>query len=418
MHPPAGEVPPGPALAHALEEQRRQTSVLRRATAACREELEALRCCLSESGVLRPTTFLVQLQRRRFAAVRAAHPLAAEARWEDALGITDIALAVGLFGGTVAVRASVAVSRASEASLGKVWSEIRTRCPPSIYICGGHDGMQPLKYVERFSLRSRTWEVLPPMMQRRSGASAGVASGKLYVCGGFNGQATLSLVECFDPCNGDWVAVQRMSVARVDAAIGVTAGLLSVCGGLDDMGQPLSLVERFGPAVGTWEALPPMMERRCKAAAGVIRGRLYMCGGRDDAQGLRSVESLLLDAEVWEPAPPMPEQRAGSTAAVAMAKLYVCGGNVGRQPLHQVARFDPEADAWETAAPMSVGRRFAAAAGSPGAVGGSWFCVFGGYGGGQSLSSAEQFNVDTGSWVSMPPMRWPRDDAAAATALE
>lgn len=280
--------------------------------------------------------------------------------------------------------------------------------------------MQPLNSVERFSVKTKTWEVLPPMKQRRSGASAGVAAGKLYVCGGFNGQVPLNLAECFDPGTGNWASVPSMSVARVDASIGVASGRLSICGGLDDCGQPLGFAEFFDPGACTWTALPGMMERRCKAAAGVICGRLYMCGGRDDAKHLQSVETLTLLPTVgfWEPAPHMLQERAGATAAVATGRLYVCGGNFGRQPLHSVDRFDPQLGAWEAVAPMSVGRRFAAAAGSPGAHGGCWFCIFGGSGGGQAFSSAELFDVIANSWMPLPPMRWVRDDAAAATALE
>lgn len=402
----------------AVEEQRRQTAALRRATAICSEELEALRCCLSDAGVLSPTEFLVKLQHQRFAAARAAYPLVIEDRWEDAIGTGEIAQTIGLLAGIADARRIAVVSSHLGSSIRRAWPVILAQCPTRIYICGGHDGMQPLNSVERFSMRAGTWEVLPPMAQRRSGASAGVLHGRLYVCGGFNGQVTLSSAESFDHHAGLWEAVAPMSVGRVDASTGVVGGSLCVCGGLDDLGQPLNIVEHFNPAIGTWHLLPDMIERRCRAAAGVICGRLYICGGRDDAQHLRSVESIAASSNVWTHAPLMPQERAGATAAVADAKLFVCGGNAGRQALDTVDGFDPLAGNWERVASMSVGRRFATAAGSLGANGGGWFCIFGGSGGGQSLSSAESFDVNTGTWSLMPPMRWARDDAAAATALE
>jgi len=412
-----------------LEEQQRHTAALRRSVAECTEELKVLRCCLSEAGVLRQTAFSVELQRRRFESVRAAHPLVIEASWEDALSLGSIALDVGLFSGPSAARATGATSQTVSGGLAKVWPEIHARWPRSIFVCGGHDGMQPLNSVERFDLQSGTWEVLPPMAQRRSGSSAGVAQGRLFVCGGFNGQVTLGSAECFDPGNNSWATVCPMSVARVDAAAGVAAGELFVCGGLDDLGQPLSSAERLDPATGVWDPLPAMLQRRCKAAAGVLHGHLYLCGGRDHEQSLSSVEQLRLSPtstqQLWWHGPAMPDKRSSATAAVASGKLYVCGGNVGRQSLQQVDCFDPFVGLWEVVAPMGIGRRFCAAAGSfasssdeaTAAGGGGWLCVFGGNGAGQSLSSAERFDTVTGRWLPLPPMRWARDDAAAATGL-
>jgi len=100
-------------------------------------------------------------------------------------------------------------------------------------------------------------------------------------------------------------------------------------------------------------------------------------------------------------------------------------GDVKDLKLPKVDCFDPVAGCWEAVAPMGIGRRFCAAAGScassnaeaTAAGGCGWLCVFGGNGAGQSLSSAERFDTVTGRWVPLPPMRWARDDAAAATGL-
>merc|ERR1719188_2382023 len=94
----------------------------------------------------------------------------------------------------------------------------------------------------------------------------------------------------------------------------------------------------------------------------------------------------------WTPSAPMPDTRTGAAAAVTAKKLYVCGGNQGNFSLRTVISFDPQAAAWEVVVPMLTERHVAMAAGSK-----DWLCVFGGYSGGQFLSSGERFDTNMNS---------------------
>merc|ERR1712183_116157 len=127
-----------------VEEQHRRNQALRRVISACSEELEVLRHCLSEAGVVRNTAFLVQLQRHRFAAAQAAHPFDTDAAWDNAFNINEIAFPISLLVGAALVPTISVVSKSIRGSLAKVWPLVKERCSCRIYVCGGHDGMQPL----------------------------------------------------------------------------------------------------------------------------------------------------------------------------------------------------------------------------------------------------------------------------------
>lgn len=403
----------------AMAIQAKEMAALRRRVDACNEEIAVLLRCLGDAGVVRHTMFLVQLQRHRFNTSRAAHPFAGQATLEDVMEIDEIAVAAAFCAGFSAAREVASASRAMSRCVKRVWPLVIAKWPRSIYVCGGHDGVEPLDIVERFRPLCRRWDFVAPMIHKRSAASAGVVNGRVYVCGGFNGNNALSSAECFDPMIGVWASIPSMSVARLDSSAVVSEGHLYVCGGLGSGGEPLSSSERYDCATHEWQCQPQMRDRRCRAAAGAISRRLYICGGRDDTHTLRSMESFLPSASSWEIAPSMPEERTGATAAVAKGSLYVIGGNSGRRALNLVDRFDPDNGIWTSIAPMLVGRKIAAAAGDVGALGGSWVCVFGGkVQVGEQLLESELLDVESGTWEALPSMRIARESSVAVTALD
>jgi len=415
----------GCCLSRMVEEQQGAIGALRRDLAACREEVGALRECLLTEGVLDRVRFLVHLHRRCFAAVRARHGLALDARVDAVIDMRVIAYAIGLFAGPTAMRALREASTSVSASAGDIMGSL---CPGHLYVCGCFEGQLALNSVERLDPTAGGWEVLPPMMEARQYTCAGVVSGRIYVCGGWGGPQPVRTVERFDPQIGIWEVMPPMLMARWGASAGVVGGTLHICGGLDESKQPLSSVERLNPAMAgsfeatiaaasvfgtSWEVVPAMSERRGWPAAGVLGGRLYVCGGRDEQrEPLSSAERLGPGASSWEALPPMAGQRAGAAAAAAAGKLYVCGGAFGAQMLSSAERFDPKAETWEALPPMAARRAYVAAAAVAGRL-----HVFGGSDGGQCRGSTEQFDPILGVWTPLPLMSERRSGAAAAAVL-
>mmetsp|Transcript_81803 Transcript_81803/g.264072 ORF Transcript_81803/g.264072 Transcript_81803/m.264072 type:complete len:358 (+) Transcript_81803:56-1129(+) len=234
-----------------VESQHEAIGELRKDVAACREEGAALRECLVLSGVLRSVGFQVQLHRHRFASARALHGFVSEARLEDIFCSHDVAVTISLCAGSNALRAVCAASRMLSAAGGQVARRVTEAPPGDVYVCGGQDGASELPSVERFCLARGCWEQLPPMSERRRGASACILGGRLYVCGGHNGEQELDSVEVFGFDDGAWQTLAPMLSARWGAACGILDRRLYICGGIGLHGQRLRLPRPWNSAEGS-----------------------------------------------------------------------------------------------------------------------------------------------------------------------
>jgi len=198
-----------------------------------------------------------------------------------------------------------------------------------LYVCGGFDGNQYLSAVESFDPVGSAgweaqWEAKPPMANAREGAVGAALGSHLYICGGNDGTQTLRTVERFDADerNGSshsghtWMPLPGMSMRRDGAVGAVMRDRIYVCGGFDGE-QSLSLrsTERFDPATGVWKLNSPMLARRAGAAAAIVAGQLYVCGGYDGAQNLIECERLDPAVGMWELLPPMRCRRGYAAGA-------------------------------------------------------------------------------------------------------
>ena len=69
------------------------------------------------------------------------------------------------------------------------------------------------------------------MQQRRAGAGATVANGKIYVAGGFDDNAPLSSVEVYNPVNSLWINIKAMRSPRGGVGLAPLSGKLIAVGG-------------------------------------------------------------------------------------------------------------------------------------------------------------------------------------------
>ena len=87
--------------------------------------------------------------------------------------------------------------------------------PDGIYAIGGYDGRQYLATVEKFDLNRQEWVQVKPMNTARCTLSA-VASTDcqyIYVLGGYNGKA-LNLVERYSVMSDSWELMPPMNTKR------------------------------------------------------------------------------------------------------------------------------------------------------------------------------------------------------------
>jgi N-acetylneuraminic acid mutarotase len=93
-----------------------------------------------------------------------------------------------------------------------------------VYACGGSDGSDVLRTVERYNVKENTWSAAPPMSRPRLGHAAAVVNNKLYVIGGYDGKEPLNTFECFDPKTDSWGPVLTMGgSSSLEASVQIDA---------------------------------------------------------------------------------------------------------------------------------------------------------------------------------------------------
>jgi len=415
--------------------QNERLKVIRQHASCCREDLEVLRECLEDTGVVRPAALLARAHRRRFAAVCATHSCgmsstgveaARFAEWESILGNSMLAEMLAFFAGPQVAGIAACSSGIVSRTLGRIMPALQAAFPGHVYLCGGEDGDERAQTLDsavcvRLAPGSDScWEALPHMPARRESAAAGVIAGLLYVCGGMaldgvvEADKMLASADRFDPRRGGaWEALPPMSVARDGASAAVLAGKLYVIGGRAGQHLVLSSLECFDPQRGEWEGwgvLPLMLFPRICLASAALLGELCVCGGTGGRIALREVEAL--DARgLWRALPPLTEARTSAAACALGGRLYVCGGTNGRgHILRSVERLDPAgAGVWEATAPMPEPRTRIAGVAAAGRV-----YVFGGLNGMDVLSTSVMFDPSENSWARGPSMGSRRVYTAAA----
>eukprot|EP00929_Paragymnodinium_shiwhaense_P082126 TRINITY_DN43177_c0_g3_i1.p1 TRINITY_DN43177_c0_g3~~TRINITY_DN43177_c0_g3_i1.p1 ORF type:complete len:471 (-),score=102.27 TRINITY_DN43177_c0_g3_i1:251-1663(-) len=409
-------------LTRMVQEQQSVLLAHQQLLAECTEEFSALRDCLADAGAVSTERFLAQLHRRRFEAVRGEHAIASDIGLSSFLGVSELALPIGLLSGPAALEAAASSCRPMAASLRGVLAMVRQRTPPLFYVIGGGSLECPSTGVEVLNSGNGAWERLPPMSMRRWSPAAIVASGKLYVCGGGDGRDSLRCVEAFDFAAQRWVPQPNLLAERYGAYGGRLDGCLVVCGG-EDSQEALRTVETLDPTKdfdsAAWVALPDMFEARASLAGGVVGRVLYVCGGLDEQdRPLSSVERFDPVVGSWGFAPAMNFPRASAAATSFRQALWVCGGKTGPDERVSSAEcFDPQEGIWTLLTPMLSRRAGGAAAAARGRV-----YVFGGYDADSGvLRSAEVYDVEKalqetggrwlggGSWTlieSMHDKRW------------
>ncbi|XP_042868768.1 kelch-like protein 5 isoform X2 [Penaeus japonicus] len=273
-----------------------------------------------------------------------------------------------------------------------------------LYVIGGMDSNKGSTGIERYNLRTNTWNTVGTMTGRRLQFGVAVLDGKLHVVGGRDGFKTLNTVECYDPTTNIWTQLSPMSTHRHGLGVGVLEGPLYAVGGHDGWSY-LNTVERWDPQARQWSYVAPMSTARSTVGVAVLNGRLYAVGGRDGSSCLRTVECYDPHTNKWTPCAPMARRRGGVGVGVVNGFLYAVGGhdapasNPCASRFDCVERYDPATDTWTQVACLSLGCDSAGVS----LLGDRLFCV-GGYDGQTYLNLVHAYDPQTNEWTQMAPL--------------
>jgi len=207
----------------------------------------------------------------------------------------------------------------------------------TLFALGGRHGEQRHSSVERLDLlawqgENRGWQMMPSMLESRSGLAASVMGGGLIVAGGRSStKGVLREVEFWQP-GGEWTLAPSMQQPREYAACVTVDDEFWALGG-GETGRS-STVEIWNAESAHWRWGPELREKRYGASAVWHKGRIYLVGGSHHfrKRKLTTLECLDPREGTWEShdltleGPGYQCSLWGSGIAAFENTLFVCGG--------------------------------------------------------------------------------------------
>ncbi|NXI44943.1 KLHL4 protein, partial [Galbula dea] len=274
----------------------------------------------------------------------------------------------------------------------------------ALYAVGGMDATKGTTTIEKYDLRTNSWEQIGTMNGRRLQFGVAVIDNKLYVVGGRDGLKTSNIVECFNPITKVWTLMPPMSTHRHGLGVAMLEGPMYAVGGHDGWSY-LNTVERWDPQARQWNYVASMSTPRSTVGVAALNSKLYAVGGRDGSSCLKSMECFDPHTNKWSICASMSKRRGGVGVATYNGFLYAVGGHDAPASNHCsrlsdcVERYDPKTDAWTTVAPLSVPRD---------AVGicplGDRLYAVGGYDGHTYLDTVESYDAQNNEWTEEVPV--------------
>ena len=237
-----------------------------------------------------------------------------------------------------------------------------------LVVVGGQDADdETLASVEAYDPMENRWQTLPSLPEPRSHMGACTCDGAIYVAGGFNADSGgTSEMYRFD--GNAWQVMARMPTARHHVGLVAVGSSVYAAGGCNDELDSLNDVEMYNPSTDTWTTVPPMATARDCLGAVTVGQRFFVVGGCTDSGGqLDTVECYDPRATVKTPSPcttlqPMLTARQSTSVVVGEGHLYVMGGFSQGKVLASVESYDIQGGTWTTIPPMTDARSGSAAA--------------------------------------------------------
>ncbi|KAI5236730.1 Kelch-Like Protein 4 [Manis pentadactyla] len=197
----------------------------------------------------------------------------------------------------------------------------------ALYAVGGMDAKRGTPTVEKYDIRTNSWQHCSTMSNLRVQFGVAVIDNKLYVLGGGNDFKTLNIVECFDPATKIWTAMPPMSTARYALGVATLEGPMYAVGGHDGS-NILNSVERWDPEEREWTYVASMSSPRSRVSVVALNGKY-------DSK-----------TDLWSALAPLSVPREAVALCPLGDRLYVVGGYDGQSYLNTVESYDAQTDEW------------------------------------------------------------------------
>ena len=215
-----------------------------------------------------------------------------------------------------------------------------------------------------------------------------------------------------------WETLASMPTARSGLAVAVYENLIYAIAG-DTGGGVTDIVERYNPETDKWTSLASKPTAVKDVGAAVIGGKIFVPGGQLVSGKATDILEIYDPREdSWSRGKSLPEAVSAYTIAAYEGRMYLFGGWDGGQYLTSVYEYNPVDDKWISKSPLSVGRAYAGAA-----VAGGKIYVMGGTDGSQALVLSEIYlpNLDDGAnnpWNKSTPLPEARYGMGVATITD
>ena len=259
------------------------------------------------------------------------------------------------------------------------------------------------------------------MVQKRHESGGVALNGKMYVIGG-RGKRGVSV---FDPKSNRW---NQGAAAPIElnhfqpVAWGNKIWVLGAFTGKYPDEKPVPHIYTYTPATDKWQIAGTIPHKRRRGSTGAVlhNNKIYVVGG--NTHGHRAGAKPWFDSfdpanGTWKTMPDAPQARDHITVAVADSRLVVAAGRQSAFPntfgnmLTRADIFDFNTNKWSSGNKIPTQR-----AGAMTVSVGNEVVVMGGESKGvkTARNSVEAFNVTTGKWRKLQPLKVGRHSGAAA----
>lgn len=164
----------------------------------------------------------------------------------------------------------------------------RPRLPPAILLAvGGWSGGSPTNIIEAYDVRADRWvHVINNDEIPRAYHGTAFLNGSLYRLGGFDSVEQFCTVDKFDLRTHTWQEVAPMHSCRCYVSVTVMDGYIYAIGGYDGQDR-LETAERYQPTTNQWTLIAPMHSRRSDSSCTTLHGKV---GGAKETLRITAID--------------------------------------------------------------------------------------------------------------------------------
>ncbi|XP_026481659.1 kelch-like protein 17 [Ctenocephalides felis] len=229
----------------------------------------------------------------------------------------------------------------------------------------------------KYDVRSNSWSDFEKLPRPLKGAAATFCKNKLYITGGTEGDKQDTNTVMFymqkSETQGKWITVAPMLQKRTSHALCSVNGALYAFGGVqkesnEDDNDILQTVEMYSPELNKWCYVSSMPDSRAMFSSAVLDEFIYIFGGNSSriqqTENSGTVERYDTLNDRWSQLQPMPLVSSNNSRAVAYRnRIYVIGGiTKDKQIQNTVFAYNPRSTKWQHVPPMRFPRMNAAVA--------------------------------------------------------